>query len=132
MIKVVTYALDLDDAMLGDEEDGEDFENLVTMGNNADETQAPIEIPRLPSYAMLSKALSNTSLTSITAVHNRNEGAARLDASYARGVPVLDPRTKWMGGAFDGTMPVPTCVTKLDDASVKNGMHVLDMFSCIT
>ena len=37
-----------------------------------------------------------------------------------------------MGDSFNGAVPVCTSVRKLDTISIKNGLHVLDMFSGTT
>ena len=60
------------------------------------------------------------------------DASSRLDAFYDKGVPVLDPKTKWIGDAYNGAVPVATCTTKFNDDSVKKGLHVLDLFSGIT
>ena len=45
---------------------------------------------------------------------------------------VLDPRTKWIGDAYNGVVPASTSVTKFDNDSVKDDVHVLYIFSGVT
>ena len=123
MMQVVTCSADLDDAMLGEEEVWEDLEDQVGMVTNAVEIQAPMHTPITPSYAM-----PPTPLTSEPAVHSRHEAAARLNAAYARNVPVLDPCIKWIEGAFNGAILVSNCVLQLANDNIQSGFHVLYMF----
>ena len=126
MIKVVTSAEDLDNAMMGDEHEGEDLDDQVSMVH-ADVIRAPMQ----PNFAMLSHTKSKLNSKQM-AVHRKHEANARLDAALRRGVPVLEPRTKWIGDTLNGAVPVSTCLVKFDEMSMKRGLHVLDMFSGIT
>ena len=70
----------------------------------------PAPITTIPSYASLSKPPTKSSLTHHIAIDKKYKVATRLDAIYARGVPVLNPHTKWIGGAYTGVVPVSTQV----------------------
>ena len=47
-------------------------------------------------------------------------------------IPVLEPRTRWIGDAFNGAVPVDTLEKHLYASVIEKGLHVLDMFSGIT
>ena len=44
----------------------------------------------------------------------------------------VPPRTKWIGGANHGAIPITTNVRHLDPASKIGGLHVLDLFAGIS
>ena len=93
-IAVVTCGEDLMDAPLGEEYNGEDFENQVRMEINAVKT-APMLPCSAAQYAMLSN-VKPTSLTQQLATRRRADAVQRLTTAYAKDVPVLEPRTKWI------------------------------------
>ena len=63
----------------------------------------------------------------------RRAGAStRLAAAYKAGLPVLDPRTKWIGDEFRGASPIYTGVKHFQKADLERGLHVLDLFGGIT
>ena len=120
----------MQDAILGDEEHEEDFDNEVRVGT-AEEIQASVLLHN-PCFTLTSSVSQNTPLTQKLAFDRKFDASIRLDAAFNKGVPVLNPRTKWIGDAYNGAIPVATCIRKFDDDSVKNGLHVLDLFSGIT
>lgn len=52
--------------------------------------------------------------------------------SYEKDIPMLDCRTRWIGGGFNGAKPVDTSISRFDKESIKNGLRILDMFSSIS
>lgn len=42
-------------------------------------------------------------------VYEKTEALRLLDATYAKDIPVLEPRTRCIGDAFNGAIPVATC-----------------------
>lgn len=129
MIGLVTE-LHLADAALGDENPQEDFDDQVTKLMNVAEIDPTSMNPSCSiSFALLSLV---SSLTSVTAVHRRHEATSRLDTVCQKGVPVQEPRTKWIGGASNGAVLIATCVRRFEFDTMKDGMHVLDMFYSIS
>ena len=108
-IKVITCSSDLQDAILGDESLGEDFENHVNMDTKAKSAPMTATCNQTSAFMMLSR---HNSLTNKTAVDRGRDAGARLEATYALGLPVLIPRTKWIGDDFNGAMLIATCITK--------------------
>ena len=92
---------------------------------------APMTDTCIPTSAYMMQSHHN-SLTSKTVVDRTRQAGARLEATYALGLPVLEPRTKWIGDDFNGAVPVATCIRKFVLETIKDGIHVLDMFSGIT
>ena len=126
-IKVINGASDFDNALLSNETPDEIFDIDDTM-----EKATSASIINKESSSALMVSSHNNSLTKVQIVDRRMDAEARLEASYAKAIPVLDPRTKWIGGEYNGATPISTIVSRFDDESVKNGLHVLDMFSGIT
>ena len=87
-IKVITCSSDLQDAILGDESCGEEFENNVYMEINAKKAPMTNTAIRTSAYMIQSH---NNSLTNKRVVDKRREAGARLAATYELGLPVLEP-----------------------------------------
>ena len=47
-------------------------------------------------------------------------------------MPVLEPRTKWIGDEYNGAHPICTLESHLRSEDIEKGLHVLNMFSGIT
>ena len=129
MIGLVDNTMDLQDAILGDESMEEDFPEVCVMETDAETDPAPIHIPSIASFVVMPPL---TPLTSQSLVHRRHEAAARLDSAVKKNIPTISPRTKWIGGANHGALPIATSITKIDAVSKREGLHVLDLFSGIS
>ena len=57
-------------------------------------------------------------------VDRRRDAGTRLDATYKLGLPVLEPRTKWIGDKYNGVVPVSTCIQKFVPDTITDGIHV--------
>ena len=111
---------------MGPESEGEEHCSKVNlMEIDAEKVPAPIKFSCNTSYAVLPSRL----LTNNSAVHRRHEATARLMATRKKDIPTLAPRTKWIGDANDGALPIATDTSKLSDKSKTSGLHVLDLFS---
>ena len=60
------------------------------------------------------------------------EATARLHASFARARPRSRLQPPWAGGEWAGVYPINTGVERSHPSVVKEGVHVLDLFSGIT
>lgn len=70
----------------------------------------------------------NKNLTKVPIDDWRIEAGARQESSYGEEIPVLNPRTKWIGGELKGAQPVDTTITKFVVPFERFGLHVLDLF----
>ena len=82
------------------------------METDAVTNTVPIKLPNISSFVVRP---SDSSLTSQTAVNRRHEAGARLDAINKTVVPITPPRTKWIGGANHGAVPISTSIAALDN-----------------
>ena len=117
MIGEIMAGVELDDALMWDEEDGD---KVINMANIAASPARMLTEPVDPI------------LTSTPSSLRRHEALARLEAALQRDIPVHNPRTRWVGGPNQGAVPVVTNVQSLDRASITKGLHVLDLFAGIT
>ena len=126
---MVESRADLHDAVLGDETQEENFDEVHFMAVDTTVKTDPIKFPSCTSFAVLP---SPTLLTNTSAIHRRQQAEARLNATLKKSIPKLPPRTKWIGGANHGAMPVTTTIQTLDHVAKSNGLHVLDLFAGIS
>ena len=126
MTGLVGNASNLFDAVLGEEAEEEKFEEVKLMEKVAEKGPASINSSCNTSYAVL---LSPMPLTHTFALHRRHEASARLDTAFKNKILVVTPRTKWIGGANHGAMPIATEAKKLEPHDNKSMLHVLDFFS---
>ena len=126
-IKVINSASEMHDALLGDENLEDNFDLDETRMTCKDASYINKDI--VHAYASISH---NKLLTKAKLVDRKIDARARLEVSYRKGIPVLNPRTKWVGGEFSGAKPVDTSISKFSQDSIHAGLHVLDLFSGIT
>lgn len=118
MTAIVSEATDLFEALLWDEE----AENeVIDMVNVVETDLAPMN-----SIKPIIPALTHSF------AHRRREAVARLEAALEQSIPVQEPRTKWIGGANHGAIPLSTHVCAFEKESIERSMHVLDLFVGIT
>ena len=116
-IQVINCTSDLQYAILGNEHDDDNFDS--------DEGKIPIT----KNYTQVMTLDTNITLISNVFV---DRAATRLEKSYRETIPVLLPQSKWLGGEFNGALPIDTSVMRLAEMDIQKGLHVLDLFSGIT
>lgn len=125
-VQVITSS-DMQDALLGGENDDDNFDS--------DETRETCKnAPFINNYiAHVYVSIDhNTPLIKAKCVDRKIDARARLELSYQKDIPTLDPRTKWIGGNFNGAMPIDSSISRFNKDHMKNGLHMLHMFSGIT
>lgn len=130
MANIVIEAANLTDAILGDEDNEESFNDQAgAMIGLADTNPAPLLI--LASHCIP----HNTHTTTITRQQDTSrqvETAARLEAAYAKDIRAQEPRTRWMGGENHGVVPISNPIQQFSTSIDLDGVHVLDLFGGIT
>ena len=54
-----------------------------------------------------------------------------MTSTMKKNISPLPPRTKWIGGANHGVVPIATTIMTLDPIAKGNGLHVMDTFAGI-